>query len=49
MNLLNAVFSLVPVQPIDGLDIRVWNWIVRAVVFHPLPIYYLNISMVLLR
>jgi len=35
MNLLNAVFSLVPIQPNDSLDIRGWNPIVWAVFSFP--------------
>jgi Zn-dependent protease len=43
MNLLNSVFSLVPVKPNDGVEIYAWNKLVWAVVFIPLIAFYLYI------
>jgi hypothetical protein len=43
MNLLNAVFSLVPVKPNDGVEVYAWNRLVWAMVFIPLIVFYLYI------
>ena len=43
MNLLNCVFSLVPVKPNDGVEIYAWNKLVWATVFIPLIVFYLYI------
>ncbi len=43
MNLLNSVFSLVPVKPNDGVEIYAWNKLVWAGVFIPLIVFYLYI------
>jgi Zn-dependent protease len=43
MNLLNSVFSLVPVKPNDGVEIYAWNKLVWAGVFIPLIAFYLYI------
>jgi Zn-dependent protease len=43
MNLLNSVFSLVPVKPNDGVEIYAWNKLVWAVMFIPLIAFYLYI------
>jgi Zn-dependent protease len=43
MNLLNCVFSLVPVRPNDGVEIYAWNKLVWATVFIPLIVFYLYI------
>jgi Zn-dependent protease len=43
MNLLNSVFSLVPVKPNDGVEIYTWNKLAWAVVFIPLMVFYLYI------
>ena len=43
MNLLNAVFSLVPVKPNDGVEVWAWNRLVWATVFIPLFALYLSI------
>ena len=43
MNLLNSVFSLVPVKPNDGVEIYAWNKLIWAVVFIPLIAFYLYI------
>jgi hypothetical protein len=43
MNLLNSVFSLVPVKPNDGVEIYAWNKLFWAVVFIPLIAFYLYI------
>jgi Zn-dependent protease len=43
MNLLNCVFSLVPVRPNDGVEIFAWNKLVWATVFIPLIVFYLYI------
>ena len=43
MNLMNCVFSLVPVRPNDGVEIYAWNKLVWAVVFLPLIAFYLYI------
>jgi Zn-dependent protease len=43
MNLLNGVFSLVPVAPNDGVEIYAWNKVIWACVFIPLIIFYLYI------
>jgi Zn-dependent protease len=41
MNLLNSVFSLVPVRPNDGVEIFAWNKAAWAVIFFPLIAFYL--------
>jgi Zn-dependent protease len=41
MNLLNGVFSLVPVKPNDGVEVYAWNKFVWAIVFIPLIAFYL--------
>jgi Zn-dependent protease len=41
MNLLNCVFSLVPVKPNDGVEIFAWNRLVWAGVFVPLMAFFL--------
>jgi Zn-dependent protease len=41
MNLLNSVFSLVPVRPNDGVEVYAWNKLVWAAVFIPLFAFYL--------
>jgi Zn-dependent protease len=41
MNLLNCVFSLVPVKPNDGVEIYAWNKRVWAVIFIPMIAIYL--------
>jgi|GEM_PF-806512 len=43
MNLLNSVFSLVPVKPNDGVEIFAWNRLVWAGTFIPLLIFFLYI------
>ncbi len=43
MNLLNSVFSLVPLKPNDGVEIYAWNKLVWAGVFIPLIAFYLYI------
>jgi len=43
MNLMNSVFSLVPIKPNDGVEIYAWNKLVWAVVFIPLIAFYLYI------
>lgn len=43
MNLLNGVFSLVPVAPNDGVEIYAWNRVIWACVFIPLIAFYLYI------
>ena len=46
MNLLNSVFSLVPVKPNDGVEVYAWNKLVWAGVFIPLIVFYLYIYLV---
>jgi len=41
MNLLNCVFSLVPVKPNDGVEIYEWNRLVWAGTFIPLLAFFL--------
>jgi Zn-dependent protease len=41
MNLLNSVFSLVPVKPNDGVEIFTWNKAAWAVIFFPMIAFYL--------
>ncbi len=41
MNLLNCVFSLVPVKPNDGVEIYAWNKLIWACVFIPVIVFYL--------
>jgi Zn-dependent protease len=43
MNLLNGLFSLVPVRPNDGVEVYAWNKVIWACVFIPLIIFYLYI------
>ncbi len=43
MNLLNSVFSLVPVRPNDGVEVYAWNKGVWAAVFIPLIAFYLYV------
>ena len=43
MNLLNGVFSLVPIRPNDAVEIYAWNKLVWACVFFPLIAFYLYI------
>jgi Zn-dependent protease len=43
MNLLNCVFSLVPVKPNDGVEVYAWNKLVWAIVFIPLIAFYLYV------
>ncbi len=43
MNLLNCVFSLVPVRPNDGVEIYAWNKLIWALVFVPVMVFYLYI------
>jgi Zn-dependent protease len=43
MNLLNCVFSLVPVKPNDGVEIFAWNKKIWAAIFIPLIAFYLYI------
>jgi Zn-dependent protease len=43
MNLLNCVFSLIPIKPNDGVEIYAWNKAAWAVIFLPLIIFYLYI------
>jgi PGF-pre-PGF domain-containing protein len=43
MNLLNCVFSLVPVKPNDGVEVFTWNKAVWAAIFIPLIAFYLYI------
>jgi Zn-dependent protease len=47
MNLLNAVFSLVPVRPNDGVEVYAWNRLIWASVFIPLMAFYLYIYLIL--
>jgi Zn-dependent protease len=47
MNLLNSVFSLVPIKPNDGVEIYAWNKLVWAGVFIPLVAFYLYIYLVI--
>jgi Zn-dependent protease len=46
MNLLNSVFSLVPVKPNDGVEVYAWNKLVWAGMFIPLLAFYLYIYLV---
>jgi Zn-dependent protease len=46
MNLLNSVFSLVPVKPNDGVEVYAWNKLVWAGMFIPLIAFYLYIYLV---
>ncbi|RPI37023.1 MAG: PKD domain-containing protein, partial [Methanoregulaceae archaeon] len=43
MNLLNCVFSLVPVKPNDGVEVFAWNKKAWAAIFIPLIAFYLYI------
>jgi len=43
MNLLNCVFSLVPVKPNEGVDVYRWNRAAWALLFFPLLAVYLYI------
>jgi len=43
MNLLNCVFSLVPVQPNDGVEIYAGDKLVWALLFVPVMVFYLYI------
>jgi hypothetical protein len=43
MNLLNGVFSLVPVRPNDAVEIYAWNRLVWACLFFPLIAFYLYV------
>jgi Zn-dependent protease len=43
MNLLNCVFSLLPIKPNEGADVYAWNKLVWAVVFIPMIAFYLYI------
>lgn len=43
INLMNAVFSLVPIHPNDGVEIYEWNKVIWAAVFFPLIGFYLYI------
>jgi Zn-dependent protease len=47
INLLNSVFSLVPVKPNDGVEVYAWNKLVWALVFIPLIAFYLSIYLLL--
>jgi len=47
MNLLNSVFSLVPIKPNDGVEIYAWNKPAWAGVFIPLVAFYLYIYLVI--
>jgi len=47
MNLLNSVFSLMPVRPNDGVEVYAWNKPVWACVFIPLIAFYLYIYLVI--
>ena len=47
INLLNSVFSLVPVRPNDGMEVWAWNKPVWALVFVPLIAFYLSIYLLL--
>jgi Zn-dependent protease len=40
INLLQAVFEMLPIKPCDGRDVYVWNKAVWAVVFMPLLLVY---------
>jgi Zn-dependent protease len=44
MNLLNAVFSLLPIRPNDGVEIFAWNRLVWALFFFPLLAIFLYFS-----
>jgi Zn-dependent protease len=46
MNLLNAVFSLLPIRPNDGVEIYAWNRLVWALFFFPLLAFFLYFSAV---
>ena len=46
MNLLNSVFSLIPVKPNDGVEVYAWNKLVWAGMFIPLIAFYLYIYLV---
>ena len=43
MNLLNGLFSLVPVKPNDGVEVYAWNKVIWACMFIPLIVFYLYI------
>jgi hypothetical protein len=45
MNLLNSVFSLIPVKYNEGADIYAWNKLLWAVVFIPMIILFLYVYM----
>jgi hypothetical protein len=45
MNLLNAVFSLVPVKYSEGADVYAWNKLIWAVVFIPMIVLFLYVYM----
>lgn len=47
INLLNAVFSLMPVRPNDGVEIFAWNRAAWAAVFLPITAFYLFVYLVL--
>jgi len=40
INLLEAVFEMLPIKPCDGRDVYFWNTAVWAVVFTPLILIY---------
>jgi Zn-dependent protease len=43
INLLNGLFSLVPVKPNDGVEVYAWNKVIWACMFIPLIVFYLYI------
>ena len=44
INILTSVFELLPISPCDGREVRSWDWRVWAVVFIPLMIIFLVVS-----
>jgi Zn-dependent protease len=45
MNMVTAVFELLPIPPCEGKEIFTWNKLVWAVVFVPLFLIYLYMTM----
>jgi len=44
INILTSVFELLPISPCDGREVRSWDWRIWAIVFIPLMIIYLIVS-----
>jgi hypothetical protein len=47
MNLLNCVYSLLPVKPNDGVEVYAWNKLVWGILFVPLIVVYLYYYMLM--